>query len=416
VKLKTKKVARMTEWEPPAQRAFQQAAARKLVKIIRTTEDVAVKVMARERLRLLPVEVAQDAMNEAPRQGRSQDLMAEYQKRLETDPSAKPPLIVKVAIAGSGDDAWRTHVDFDGLLVNEDLKKQPSGNVVHYKKKELELNFAGPGAGNTTGVLAKASATTSDALGRPDKRSFGGTSDTGSNSIAELVKHVPALVKKEIEAGLGNEKRPVVILVKGHSRGGVAATRVADILKQNHPDATVELTAVDPVPGPGHKGDNVSFTLSKDEQGDTSVDESTVVYSVASGHYAGFTPQKVFGATRIILSRQDHGVGLLNGFYFQGKLYKGHSLNSLPAGVYIDNNANGRNNVELVSVGSFDDALTAFDDAYEVSEATIGDYWLGRTRSGNVKRVLAEYFEVEPGRWPTFWEVATEFFMQMHQG
>lgn len=406
----------MTQWEPPAQRAFQQAAARKLVKLIRTTDDVALKVAARERLRLLPVDVAQDAMNEAPRASRSDDLMAEYQKRLETDPAAKPPLIVKVTIAGSGDDAWRTHVDFNGLLVNEDLKKQASGNVVHYKRKELELNFAGPGAGNTTGLLATAAATAAGALNRPDKRSFGGTSDTGSNSIAELVKHVPELVKKEVEAGLGGEKRPVVILVKGHSRGGVAATRVADILKQNHPDATIELTAVDPVPGPGHRGDNTSFTLSKDEQGGTSVDESTVVYSVASGHYAGFTPQKVFGASRIILSRQDHGVGLLNGFYFQGKLYTGSSLNSLPAGVYLDNNTNGKNDVELVAVGSFDDALSAFDDAYAVSEAPIGDYWLGRTRDGNVKRVLAEYFKVEPGRWPTFWEVLTDFFMQMHQG
>src|ERR1044071_4404022 len=144
----------MTQWEPPAQRAFQQTAARKLVKLIRTTDDVAVKVAARERLRLLPVEVAQDAMNEAPRQSRTQDIQAEYQKRLEQDPSAKPPLIVKVAIAGSGDDAWRTHLDFDGLLVSEDLKNGAKfvDNVVHYKKKELELNFAGPGAGNTTGV------------------------------------------------------------------------------------------------------------------------------------------------------------------------------------------------------------------------------------------------------------------------
>lgn len=406
----------MTEWEPPAQRAFQQAAARKLVKLIRTTSDVAIKVAARERLRLLPADVAQEAMNEAPRQSRSQDLMAEYEKRLETDPSAKPPLIVKVSIAGSGDDAWRTHVDFNGLLVNEEMQKVAGGKVVHYKRKELELNFAGPGAGNTTGVLARGAAMASGAFNRPDQRSAGGSSDTGSNSIAELVKEVPALVAKEIVAGLGNEQRPIVILVKGHSRGAVAATRVADILKQNHPDATIELTAVDPVPGPGHRGDNTSFTLSKDEQGDTSVDESTVVYSVASGHYAGFTPQKVFGASRIILSRQDHGVGLLNGFYFQGRLYMGSSMNSLPAGVYIDNNMNGKNNVELVAVGSFDDALAAFDDAYAVSEASVGDYWLGRTRDGNVKRVLAEYFKVEPGRWPTFMEVLSDFFMQMHQG
>jgi len=193
----------------------------------------------------------------------------------------------------------------------------------------------------------------------------------------------------------------------------VAATRVADIIKQNHPDATVELTAVDPVPGPGHTGDNVAFDLAKEGRGDTSVDESTVVYSVASGHYAGFTPQKVFGAKRIIVSRQDHGVGLLNGFYFQGKLYMGSSLNSLPPGVYVDNNSNGRNNVELVFVGTFDDAMTEFDNAFTVSEAPIGDYGAGSSRKGNVKEVLTKHFGVQPERWPPFLRTVMDVMLAM---
>lgn len=392
----------MTGWEPPPQRAFQMAVARKLVKLIKLTGDVAVKAAASERLQKIPADVVQAITDEAPRWGRSQDIKDEYLMRLEKDATAKPPLIVKVSIAGSGDDAWRTHVNFDGLLVDDGMKNsvKHTDNVVHYTgRKAQELSFAGPGAGNTKGGLLK-----------------GGMSDTGSNSIAELVKHVPELVKKEIAAGLGDEKRPVIILVKGHSRGGVAATRVAGVLKQNHPDATIELTAVDPVPGPGHTGANLSTKVSDDAHGGTSIDESTVVYSVASGHAVGFTPQKVFGAKRIILSRQDHGVGLLNGFRFQGRLFMGSSLNSLPAGVYVDNNANGMNDVELVSVGSFDDALVAFDEAYAKSAATIGDYWLGRTRDGNVKAVLADFFKVEPGRWPTFWEVLSEFLMQMRQG
>jgi hypothetical protein len=375
------------------------AVARKLVKLIRATGDVAVKAAASERLKKIPADVVQGITDEAPRWGRSQDIKDEYLMRLEKDPTAKPPLIVKVSIAGSGDDAWRTHVDFDGLLVDDGLKNsvKHADNVVHYTgRKAQELSFAGPGASNTKGALLK-----------------GGMSDTGSNSIAELVKHVPELVKKEIAAGLGGEKRPVVILVKGHSRGGVAATRVADVIKQNHPDATVELTAVDPVPGPGHRGDNVTFKLGN---GDTSVDESTVVYSVASGHAAGFTPQKVFGAKRLILSRQDHGVGLLNGFRFQGRLFMGSSLNSLPAGVYIDNNANGMNDEELVSAGSLTAALAAFKEAYTKSNARMADRWFGHTRSGDIATILASYFGEEADEWPSFWEVATEFFMQLHQG
>lgn len=380
-------------------------AARRLVKLIGATEDVAVQLAARERLRMLPEEVRQDVMNEAPRQGRSKDIRAEYEKRLEADPSAKPPLIVKVSIAGSGDDAWRTHVDFDGLLVDDRVKgsTKHTHNVVHYTgRKAHEINVAGPGAGNTTGHLAKGSTFYAETASSPGRRGFGGTSDTGSNSIAELVKHVPELVAKEITEGLGNEKRPVFVLVKGHSRGGVAATRVADAIKQNHPDATVELTAVDPVPGPGHTGDNVTLTLRRDETGETQLDESTIVYSVASGHYMGFTPQKVFGASRIIVSRQDHGVGLLAGFHFEGRLYTGSSLNSLPAGVYVDKNANGKNNEELVFVATLEEALAAFDEAFAMSEASIGDYGLGHSRQGDVKAVLTRYFKAEPETWPGF--------------
>lgn len=382
-------------------------AARRLVKLIRATEDMAVKVAARERLRMLPVEVVQDVINEAPRQGRSKDIQAEYQQRLEKDPSAKPPLIVKVSIAGSGDDAWRTHVDFDGLLVNEAVagSTKHTDNVVHYTgRKAHEINVAGPGAGNTTGYLAKGATAYADRYSKPGKRSFGGTSDTGSNSIAELVKHVPELVAEEIRKGLGNEKRPVFVLVKGHSRGGVAATRVADAIKQNHPDATVELTAVDPVPGPGHTGDNVTLTLKQDEEGETQLDESTIIYSVASGHHAGFTPQKVFGAKRIIVSRQDHGAGLLSGFHFKGRLYTGSSLNSLPAGVYLDNNTNGKNNVELVFLATLDDAWAAFDDAFAVSQASMGDYALWHSREEDVKEVLIKYFNEgpEPDTWADF--------------
>jgi hypothetical protein len=301
----------------------------------------------------LPTDVTDQVKSEAPFQGRRKDLQQEFDKRLaeweEKGGQGEPPLqplFVKLAVAGSGDGAWRTHCDADGVLVNKDLEDTKGtvgeAGTVAYTKKSFDWNFAGPGGPGSGGMSETIS-------------SF---ADTGPNSIEALALNAGSLIADEI-LKLAHEGQPIVFLVKGHSRGAVVANRLAEFLQGAFPDASVELTAIDPVPGLFEPGRNHEIDVSN-------VDESTVVYSVFSGHYniAGFTPQRVFGASRVIISQQDHGVGVRAGFTYQGQLYKGSRLNSLPAGVYRDMNSDLSRAGELEPIGKSEDVKKAFMDVY----------------------------------------------------
>jgi hypothetical protein len=102
--------------------------------------------------------------------------------------------------------------------------------------------------------------------------------------------------------------------------------------------------------------------------------ESTLVYSVASGYVYGFTPQKVIGAKRIIISRQDHSAGLANGFVYEGRLYKGSSLNSLPEGIFVDRNKTNQNSLPLERVATRDEAIAAFKSALGEVPSMVQDW------------------------------------------
>lgn len=100
------------------------------------------------------------------------------------------------------------------------------------------------------------------------------------------------------------------ILVKGHSRGGVAASIFANWLKdesskEDSKVIRIELTLLDPVPGPLHFGKFNDIT--------TSATQSTVIYSLTADrdlvHKIGFTPQIIRSADRIILTTEGHDCG-----------------------------------------------------------------------------------------------------------
>ncbi|HEX5273266.1 MAG TPA: hypothetical protein VFW33_22370, partial [Gemmataceae bacterium] len=142
-----------------------------------------------------------------------------------------------------------------------------------------------------------------------------------------------------------------------------------------------ELVQFDPVPGPSTVAENKEITLPESV-------ESTLVYSVAAGRTpAGFDPQRVLGAKRIIISKQDHSAGLAAGFMYDGKPYKGSGLNSLPRGGYVDLNDTGEKSVPLEKVASAEEAMKKFDDAFKAAKRKGDPY-----RRGIVEAVMKEFF------------------------
>jgi hypothetical protein len=162
----------------------------------------------------------------------------------------------------------------------------------------------------------------------------------------------------------------VLLLIKAHSRNAVAAGRLATDIKArwhtNKLNVTVELVMYDPVPGPGQSDVNQEINIG-------TVDRSTLIYSVASGWPVGFTPQKVFGAQRIIVTRQDHQGGIKAGFLYEGDVYKGNRLNYLPEGVYVDTNKQGEATEELERVYDIQTMRAHWETLYKSSSAWTGD-------------------------------------------
>jgi hypothetical protein len=280
--------------------------------------------------------------------------------------------IVKVIIAGSGYGEWVTHKGKDWARQDDPAdEKTPT----QYRRDKggsrggpapvIQLAFPGPGGRNTKGSSW-----------------LGGLRDMGSNSIANLAQEVPEAVLKAALEISGPSGKGLAILIKAHSRGAVAASRVVKAVREKLPEALIEVVLYDPVPGPLHEGEDVQIDLAG------AADEFTLIYSVASGYGQGFDPQYVFGAKRIIISQQGHSAGLAAGFKHEDKIYKGSNINSLPPGVYFDLNRDGENDTPLEKVGSFKEAQEKFGATLKKSAARKSD----PLREGIVLEVLSEYF------------------------
>ena len=172
----------------------------------------------------------------------------------------------------------------------------------------------------------------------------GGIFDSGEYSIKENIKSAKDKFYHEKQFfGYSGTITGVYILVKGHSRGGVAASIFANWLKdesskEDSKVIRIELTLLDPVPGPLHFGKFNDIT--------TSATQSTVIYSLTADrdlvHKIGFTPQIIRSADRIILTTEGHDCGTgIRGksnkkikYSFNGKIYSLSQLNQLDRGVY----------------------------------------------------------------------------------
>ena len=169
----------------------------------------------------------------------------------------------------------------------------------------------------------------------PGPQKMLGIQDGGKHSIHRNLNYVKDCILYSVKP---NDNKEVHVIIKGHSRGGVAASCFANWMKRYIPNANVELTLLDPVPGPSHSGEYVDIT--------SNADLSTVIYSLTADrdlvHKIGFTPQIVRGANRIILTKEGHdcGTGIRDNsqkkvkYFFCGKYYSLSQLNSLPNGCY----------------------------------------------------------------------------------
>ena len=307
--------------------------------------------------------------------GRRGDILADFHNK-EGDyknrkDDALPPLIMKVSIAGSGGvvmksqegkkdvELWRMNdPSADRKLIGGQNAPETYGNV------KGDVTFSGPMA-------------------------LGGALDQGANSIDNLVKKVPQVIKANVPPEYKKKKgEGVIILIKAHSRGAVATDIIANKLKSDFPKLKVEVTLFDPVPGPGQRGKKLKNDVAK-------LDQSTLIYSVASGYGPTtiFTPQKVSGAKRIIISQQLHKGGAMVGYMLDGERYKGSRLNSIPPGAYFETNILdkepdvGVGVLERMTKDAFMHELGMVQDNKQSTKGT------DAKRTATLKKALEKFFE-----------------------
>ena len=231
--------------------------------------------------------------------------------------------------------------------------------------------------------------------------------------------------REEEERQIRERIRPVHIIMKGHSRGAVALSHGAMMIKywivNNYPglaaNVIFETTQYDPVPGPGNDY-NVKKEVNLNEKDDKKLEdlrkrrmeplgeeaETTVFYSLLSNYMAFFTPQSVKGTKRLILTMHDHSQGLRDVDETQGKrhraaytnaengeVYRSSGLNELPAGVYIMDEKR-----TLIRLRNREEALMMLQKAYEDTYSYKPANLLGKAqwdRKGRMQELVNAWFD-----------------------
>lgn len=271
--------------------------------------------------------------------------------------------ILKIIMPGSGDDYWRTRSEKNRGERLDDAKNI-NDPVIFLAKSSNKwiIDIPGPGGGSTKGFNIK------------------GIVDNGSNQILSVAKTGLDKIFMLISDCMGQHQKGIKILIKAHSRNAVAATIVANGIKKKYDNIPIELVLFDPVPGPNHNFPK--FDIS-------SLSASTLIYSIATEHLLGFTPQEVLGAKHIIITSLPHETGIMQGFKYQDEIYKGSAINSLPEGVFMDYSLPDKDPEELVMVASLDNAFQRLDQLSKISQSSSND--LGRISI--IKEVLTESWE-----------------------
>ena len=194
---------------------------------------------------------------------------------------------------------------------------------------------------------------------------FWGASDSGDYSIRNNVNRCYEVARKKVYKAMSkDEERPIHVLIKGHSRSGVAVSQIAIKLAhafQDNDNVHINVMQRDPVPGPFHFGVDSEVDYKKGF-GENNMAKalqkltSTVVYSMNTEHNMFFTPQLVINPDRMIFVKWHHEVGLnkSRGFKFGGTYLHGSSLMVLPKGVYMQTNDASDDTAELKKCNASD--------------------------------------------------------------
>ncbi len=127
--------------------------------------------------------------------------------------------------------------------------------------------------------------------------------DQGKYSIQNNFERSVKILKKDINKLLEEDNNQEInIEIAGHSRGGVAAGRVVKKIQEdykNNPNIHIKLISLDPVPGPGHYGDDVNLELDK-----KSADSNVLIYSLTTP--ALHSPQILKNVNTVIIKNTHH--------------------------------------------------------------------------------------------------------------
>lgn len=301
----------------------------------------------------------QKGVNNGVAQRQAKDNVVQMARGKRTvDGENQTPFVLRLELPGSGDRYWRSNSE---ATTKESARHRIVGESSSFRRER-----------NADGAIY-----TISGPGSEEGNRMGGMRDNGTNSIAKNIKQGKRIINYEMRKAA--QGRPVQVSIKAHSRNAVAGSQIATWTKQRYPDSIVDYVGFDPVPGPGHDGADEEHNIG-------SLDHSTVIYSVHTQYPVGFTPQKLLGAKRLIISTQEHGGGLMRGYRYGADVYTGHNITSLPAGVFLDLNKDGENKVPLRKIN-----LSSKKDLEAIEDA-IPSWFRGQiARHGIVRDVVADF-------------------------
>ena len=127
--------------------------------------------------------------------------------------------------------------------------------------------------------------------------------DQGKYSIQNNFERSVKILKKDIDKLLEEDSNQEInIEIAGHSRGGVAAGRVVKKIQEyykNNSNVHIKLISLDPVPGPGHYGDDVNLELDEN-----TADNNALIYSLTTP--ALHSPQILKNVNTVIIKNTHH--------------------------------------------------------------------------------------------------------------
>lgn len=170
--------------------------------------------------------------------------------------------------------------------------------------------------------------------------------DQGTYSIKNNFERGVKILSADINKALKeNPSKEILVEIGGHSRGGVAATKVAEKIRKdfkNHKNVKINLISLDPVPSPDSYRGSKEVNLTEGE-----TNKSLVIYSMDS-HRMFYTPLQLHKSDVVIISTKDHDgvygrrylvkkgdVSDVYHYYYEGKTCTLSEALNLKKGVYL---------------------------------------------------------------------------------